>query len=179
MSFHGLIAHFFLVLTYILCFSLFVLFCFCFSVRGPLTAVASPVAEHRLQTRRLSRHGSRAQPLRGMGDFLGPGHEPVFPASAGGCSTIPPRGVCMYVCMYVCIYLFIFAVRGPLTVVASPVGGAQAPDAQAQRPWLTGPAAPWHVGSSRTGARTRVPCIGRRTLNHCATREAQKCHVFC
>ncbi|NIG58513.1 Sorting nexin-27 [Pontoporia blainvillei] len=26
--------------------------------------------------------------------------------------------------------------------------------------------------SSRTGARTRVPCIGRRTLNHCATGEA-------
>ncbi|XP_073662931.1 mitochondrial-processing peptidase subunit alpha isoform X2 [Tursiops truncatus] len=47
-----------------------------------------------------------------------------------------------------------------------------APDAQAQRPWLTGPAAPRHVGSSRTGARTRVPCVGRRTLNHCATREA-------
>ena len=42
--------------------------------------------------------------------------------------------------------------------------GAQAPDAQAQRPWLTGPATPWHVGSSRTGARTRVPCIGRRIL---------------
>ncbi|XP_054944333.1 mitochondrial inner membrane protein OXA1L [Physeter macrocephalus] len=35
-------------------------------VRGPLTAVASPVAEHRLQTRRLSNHGSQAQPLRGM-----------------------------------------------------------------------------------------------------------------
>ncbi|XP_032480351.1 breast cancer metastasis-suppressor 1-like protein isoform X1 [Phocoena sinus] len=48
----------------------------------------------------------------------------------------------------------------------------EAPDAQAQRPWLTGPATPRHVGSSRTGARTRVPCIGRRTLNHCATREA-------
>ncbi|XP_073666770.1 UDP-N-acetylglucosamine transferase subunit ALG14 isoform X2 [Tursiops truncatus] len=47
-----------------------------------------------------------------------------------------------------------------------------APDAQAQRPWLTGPAAPRHVGSSRTGAQTRVPCIGRRTLSHCATREA-------
>ena len=44
--------------------------------------------------------------------------------------------------------------------------------AQAQRPWLTGPAAPRHVRSSRTGARTRVPCIGRRTLNHCTTREA-------
>ena len=38
--------------------------------------------------------------------------------------------------------------------------------------WLTGPVAPWHVGSSQTRARTRVPCIGRRTLNHCATREA-------
>ena len=50
--------------------------------------------------------------------------------------------------------------------------GAQAPDAQAQQLWLTGPAAPWHVGSSQTRARTRVLCIGRRTPNHCATREA-------
>ena len=50
--------------------------------------------------------------------------------------------------------------------------GAQAPDVQAQQPWLTGPAAPRHMGSSRTGARTHVPCIGRRTLNHCTTREA-------
>ena len=32
--------------------------------------------------------------------------------------------------------------------------------------------APQHVGSSRARARTRVPCIGRRILNHCATREA-------
>ncbi|XP_060024105.1 transcriptional activator Myb isoform X4 [Lagenorhynchus albirostris] len=53
--------------------------------------------------------------------------------------------------------------------LASPL---QALDMQAQRPWLMGPAAPWHVGSSWTGARTHVPCIGRRTLNHCATREA-------
>ena len=30
------------------------------AVRGPLTIVASPVAEHRLQTRRLSSRGSRA-----------------------------------------------------------------------------------------------------------------------
>ena len=28
------------------------------------------------------------------------------------------------------------------------------------------------MGSSRTRARTRVPCIVRRILNHCATREA-------
>ena len=39
-----------------------------------------------------------------------------------------------------------------------------------------------HVGSSRTRAQTRVPCIGRRILNHCATREApinvliKRCH---
>ena len=39
--------------------------------------------------------------------------------------------------------------------------------------WLTGLVAPQHVGSSQTRARTRVPCIGRQTLNHCATREAQ------
>ena len=38
--------------------------------------------------------------------------------------------------------------------------------------WLTGPVAPWHVGSSQTRARTCVPCIGRQILNHCATREA-------
>ena len=50
--------------------------------------------------------------------------------------------------------------------------GAQAPDAQAQQLWLTGPVAPRHVGSSQTRARTRVPCIGRQILNHCATREA-------
>ena len=37
---------------------------------------------------------------------------------------------------------------------------------------VTGLVAPQHVGSSRTRARTRVPCIGRRILNHCATRDA-------
>ena len=52
--------------------------------------------------------------------------------------------------------------------------GAQAPDPQAQYLWPTGPAAPRHVGSSQTRARTRVPCISRQTPNHCATREALK-----
>ena len=60
---------------------------FFFAVHGPLTVVASPVAEHR-----LSGHGSRAQPLRGMWDLPGPGHEPVSPASAGGLSTTVPPG---------------------------------------------------------------------------------------
>ena len=31
--------------------------------------------------------------------------------------------------------------------------------------------APRHVGSSRTRARTCVPCVSRQILNHCATRE--------
>ena len=35
--------------------------------------------------------------------------------------------------------------------------GAQAPNAQAQYLWLTGPVAPRHVGSSQTRARTRFP----------------------
>ena len=56
--------------------------------------------------------------------------------------------------------------------------GAQAPDAQAQQLWLTGPVAPRHVGSSQTRARTRVPRIGRRILNHCATREAPVFFIF-
>ena len=56
--------------------------------------------------------------------------------------------------------------------------GAQAPDVQAQQLWITGLAAPRHVGSSRTRARTHVPCIGRQTLNRCATREAQSMNVF-
>ena len=38
--------------------------------------------------------------------------------------------------------------------------------------WRTGLVSPRHVGSSRTRARTGVPCIGRWTLNHCGTREA-------
>ena len=43
--------------------------------------------------------------------------------------------------------------------------------------WRTGLVALRHVVSSRTRARTHVPCIGRRILNHCATREAL-CHTF-
>ena len=37
--------------------------------------------------------------------------------------------------------------------------------------WHTGLVAPWHVGSSQTRDGTCVPCIGRRILIHCATRE--------
>ena len=44
---------------------------------------------------------------------------------------------------------------------------------QAQQLLCMGLVAPRHVGSSQTRAQTHVPCIDRRILNHCATREAQ------
>ena len=62
------------------------------AVRGPLTIAASLVAEHRLQTRRLSSCGSRTQLLRGMCDLPRPGLEPVSPALADRFSTTAPPG---------------------------------------------------------------------------------------
>ena len=62
------------------------------AARGPLTIAASLVAEHRLQTRRLSNCGSRAQLLCGMWDLPRPGLEPVSPALAGRFSTTVPPG---------------------------------------------------------------------------------------
>ena len=68
------------------------------SVRGLSLVAASGghslsrplVAEHRLQTRRLSNCGSRTQLLRGMWDLPRPGLEPVSPALAGRFSTRVP-----------------------------------------------------------------------------------------
>ena len=62
------------------------------AVHGPLTIVASLVAEHRLQTRRLSSCGTRAQLPRGMWDLPRPGLEPVSPALAGRLPTTAPPG---------------------------------------------------------------------------------------
>ena len=62
------------------------------TVRGPLTVTASPVAEHRLQTRRLSNCGSRAQLFCSMWDLPRPGLEPVSSALAGRFSTTAPPG---------------------------------------------------------------------------------------
>ena len=61
------------------------------AVHGPLTIAASLVAEHRLQTLRLSSCGSRAQLLRDMWDLPRRGLEPVSPALAAGfLTTVPP-----------------------------------------------------------------------------------------
>ena len=62
------------------------------AVHGPLTIAASPVGEHRLQTRRLSNCGPWAQLLRGMWDLPRPGLEPMSPALAGRFSTTAPPG---------------------------------------------------------------------------------------
>ena len=62
------------------------------AVHGPLTIASSLVAEHRLQTHRLSSCGSRAQLLRGMWDLPRPGLEHVSPALAGRFSTTAPPG---------------------------------------------------------------------------------------
>ena len=81
--------------------------------------------------------------------------------------------------------LLLVSVHGLLIVVASLVAehGLQVRGlqqlwlvgsrAQAQQLWRTGLVALQHVGSSRPRGRTRVPCIGRWILNHCATREVQ------
>ena len=62
------------------------------AVHRPLTIAASPVAEHGLQTRRLSNCGLRAQLLCGMRDPPRPGLEPASPALAGRFSTTAPPG---------------------------------------------------------------------------------------
>ena len=74
------------------------------AVHRPFTVVASLIAEHRLQMRRLSSRGSRAQPLRGMWDLPRPGLEPVSPALAGRLSTTAPPGKPLFIVL-ICIFI--------------------------------------------------------------------------
>ena len=78
------------------------------AVRGPLTIAASLVAEHRLQTCRLSSCGSRAQLVRGMWDLPRPGLEPMSPALAGRFSTTVPPGkpLKFYLFLNLIVHLF-------------------------------------------------------------------------
>ena len=80
------------------------------AVHGPLTVAASLVAEHRLQMRRLSNCGSRAQLLHGMWDLPRPGPEPVSPALAGRFSTTAPPGKPPY-CFNCCSFVTYFEIR--------------------------------------------------------------------
>ena len=70
--------------------------------------------------------------------------------------------------------LFI-TVRGPLTITASLVAEHRLQMRRLSNCGSWAQLLHGNVGSSQTRARTRVPCIGRRTPNHCATREA---HLF-
>ena len=67
--------------------------------------------------------------------------------------------------------LFI-TVRGPLTIAASLVADHRLQMCRLSNcgSWAQLLRGMWE--SSQTRARTRVPCIGRQILNHCATREA-------
>ena len=83
------------------------------ALRGPLTIAASPIEEHRLQTRGLSNCGSRVQPLRGTWGPPRPGLEPVSPASAGRFSTTAPPGKPLIASLYcpsktLCFFVFFF-----------------------------------------------------------------------
>ena len=93
------------------------------AVRGPLTIVASLVAEHRLQTRRLSNCGPQAQLLRGMWDLPRPGLEPVSPAPAGRLSTTAPPGKPLHV--FWCWSVASFPVRKVSSEVAVEQGPGQ------------------------------------------------------
>ena len=84
------------------------------AARGPLTVVASLVAEHRLQTRRLSSCGSRAQLLRGTWDLPRPGLKPVSLALAGRFSTTAPPGKPLFL-------FLMFSIRPTLLTRNSPI----------------------------------------------------------
>ena len=112
-------------------------------------------------------------------------------------SECPPEGrsircVCEFLFFYFCLHWVSIAALGlPLVVAsggllsrygawASHYGGSSCfssmgSQAQAQQLWGTGLVAPQHMESSRTGDRTRVPCIGSWILNHWTTREAPVC----
>ena len=81
------------------------------AVHGPLTIAASLVAEHRLQTHRLSNCGSRALSLHGMCDLPRTELEPVSPALAGRFSTTAPPGKpnSLYFKVYFILYEYCYS----------------------------------------------------------------------
>ena len=84
-------------------------------------------SEHRLQTRRLSNCGSRAQLLRSMWDLPRPGLKPVSPALIGRFSTTAPpgkplslfffKGTFIYLLIGLC-WVFVVACRLSLVVAS-------------------------------------------------------------
>ena len=79
------------------------------TVRGPLIIAASLVAEHRLQTCRLSNCGPRAQSLRGMWDLPRPGLKPVSLHWQADSQPLRHQGSPRLFFLYKFIYLFLAA----------------------------------------------------------------------
>ena len=75
--------------------------------------------------------------------------------------------------------LSLVVASGLLIVAASPVAEHGPQGTWAQQFWHTGLAVSWHVDSSWTRDRTRVPCISRWILYHWTTREVLDWIVKC
>ena len=78
-----------------------------------------------------------------------------------------------WVFIAVCRLSLVVGSRGysSLWCMGSKRAGFSSCGTRAQQLRRTGLVALRHVGSSWTRARTRVPCVSRRILNHCTTRE--------
>ena len=89
--------------------------------RAPHYHGPSCCAEHRLQTRRLSSCGSRAQLLHGMWDLPRPGPEPVSPALAGRLSTTAPPGKPSFSAFLksqiICLFVLLLCCRSSLYIL--------------------------------------------------------------
>ena len=140
--------------------------------------------------RRLSSCGTRAQLLCGMWDPPRPGLKPVSPALAGRFSTTAPagkpRGYSLLWCAGFSLrWLLLLWSTGSrasglqqlwctsLVAVACGLYSAGSVVVAHGLSCSTGLVAPRHVRSSRIRDQTHVPCVGRRILNHCTTREVQ------
>ena len=102
----------------------------------------------------------------------------VFTAAHGPSLVAASGGYCSLQCVGFSLQWLLLLWSMGSRCTGSPSRGTRAQQlwlagsrAQAQQLWRMGLVAPRHVGSSRTRARTYVPCIGRWILNHCATRE--------
>ena len=136
-------------------------------------------ASSRAQAQQLVAHGLSRSAACGI---FPAGLKPVSPELPGGfLTTAPPgkprRGYSSLRCVGFSLW-WLLLLRLQSTGSSSCGTWAQqlwlaGSRVQAQQLWRMGLVALQHVGSSQTRAQTRVPCIGKRILNHCATREGE------
>ena len=146
------------------------------AVHGPLTIAASLVAEHRLQTRRLSSYGSGAQLLHGMWDLPKLGLKPVSPALAGRFSTTAPPGKPIFLILFcflffdiVLLLFFFFFPAMPCSLqylgsqargwTQAPVVGALSPNCWTNREPQTPGNINWSEASQRSSSQHQDPAL--------------------